>query len=217
MKMHVAPLLTILCLALSAPAFGDLYSNGQTNGTQFAYFLNGYAVSDSFVPSHPTDCAEQCSFEVALWVSTGSTPSTLDWAIGTSPFGSDVASGSGGGVGYVLLCQNGQLFYHHQPCGGGFGYDVYYARMGFIGAGLTSATTYWLTLTGATDSFGGTDGWDVNSGPSLAFHSLLGAVPSESFTVSECPECSIPEPSSILLFGSGIILGLSGVLRRKLL
>ncbi|MGB8769522.1 MAG: PEP-CTERM sorting domain-containing protein, partial [Candidatus Korobacteraceae bacterium] len=64
-----------------------------------------------------------------------------------------------------------------------------------------------------------------NSGPSAAYHNLLGAVPSESFTITggstttssttTSTTGTTPEPSSIMLFGSGI-LGLAGVLRRKL-
>ena len=68
--------------------------------------------------------------------------------------------------------------------------------------------------------------WDENSGPSLAYENTLGSIPSEAFTLSGCFGCGCfadgspacggsPEPSSILLFGSGI-LGLVGILRRKL-
>jgi len=61
--------------------------------------------------------------------------------------------------------------------------------------------------------------WDENSGvgckgtgcPSLAWTNSVGTIASEAFTVTG----STPEPSSSLLFGSGI-LGLAGVLRRKL-
>ena len=41
----------ILCLALSAPAFADLYNNGPTLGTTNAWFIDVYAVSDSFTVS----------------------------------------------------------------------------------------------------------------------------------------------------------------------
>jgi len=43
----------------------------------------------------------------------------------------------------------------------------------------------------------------------------VGSIPSESFTLTGIGDIGlVPEPSSILLFGSGI-LGLAGVLRRK--
>jgi hypothetical protein len=56
--------------------------------------------------------------------------------------------------------------------------------------------------------------WDENSGPSTAYENTLGSIPSEAFTIGT-GGTSTPEPSSIMLFGSGI-LGLAGVLRRKL-
>ena len=61
--------------------------------------------------------------------------------------------------------------------------------------------------------------WDENGGPSTAYENTLGSIPSESFTLTGVtttpPPVTTPEPSSIMLFGSSI-LGLAGVLRRKL-
>jgi hypothetical protein len=61
--------------------------------------------------------------------------------------------------------------------------------------------------------------WDENSGPSSASESEVGTIPSESFTIlggtTGTSSTSVPEPSSIMLLGSGI-LGLAGLLRRKL-
>ena len=58
--------------------------------------------------------------------------------------------------------------------------------------------------------------WDENSGPSQASESSVGTIPSEAFTINTSggEGGTTPEPSSIMLFGSGI-LGLAGVLRRK--
>ena len=59
--------------------------------------------------------------------------------------------------------------------------------------------------------------WDENSGPSTAYENTLGSIPSEAFTLTGAPGGgTTPEPSSVMLFGSGV-LGLAGVLRRKLL
>jgi hypothetical protein len=66
--------------------------------------------------------------------------------------------------------------------------------------------------------------WDENSGvgchsagcPSTAYENTLGTIPSEAFTIGGgSGGGTTPEPSSILLFGSGLV-GLAGVLRRKL-
>jgi hypothetical protein len=87
---------------------------------------------------------------------------------------------------------------------------------------LASAGTYWLNLQNAS-SRGDPVYWDENSGPSSASENTVGTIPSESFTVlgtqstttSTTTTGTTPEPSSIMLFGSGI-LGLAGMLRRKL-
>jgi hypothetical protein len=213
MKMRIASLslLTILCFALSAPAFAQqLYNNGPTNGNNDAYFIDVYQVSDSFTVS-PN--AMISGFTIAEWVPTGETPLTIDWAFGTSSFGSDLQSGTGTPWSSLTLL----------PCppycggGDGFGYSVWLSTSTFPYFNVAGGpnNTYWLTLTGATDNSGGRDAWDINSGPSMAYHNLLGSIPSESFTINGTERSTTPEPSSILLFGSGI-LGLAGVLRRKL-
>ena len=52
MRITTLSLLTILCLVLGATAFaGNLYTNGPTNGTNDAYFIDIYVVSDQFTPS----------------------------------------------------------------------------------------------------------------------------------------------------------------------
>ena len=49
----------------------------------------------------------------------------------------------------------------------------------------------------------------------MAYENTIGSIPSEHFTLTGPGGTNSPEPSSILLFGSGI-LGLAGVLRLKL-
>jgi hypothetical protein len=218
LKMRTLSLLTLLCLVLGATAFaGNLYTNGPTNGTNDAYFIDVYIVSDSF-PIAPG--VDPNGFDIALWVPAGATPIGAVWALGSTSFGDDVGTGGGDWQGKTLLCSNGGTI-NGGPCGGGFGYDVYqiYVGVGEVNVGADD----WLTLTGATDNFGGRDAWDVNSGPSAAFHNLLGAVPSESFTIvggttrttTTCGGCGAPEPSSILLFASGL-LALAGKVRHRL-
>ena len=96
----------------------------------------------------------------------------------------------------------------------------------FSGVAL-NAGSYWLNLSNAVSAAGNPVYWDMNSGPSLASESSVGTIPSESFTILGSGSTTAthhhhhhhgtttPEPSSIMLFGSGI-LGLAGVLRRKL-
>ena len=214
MKIRITTLsLTILCLALSVPAFGSaLYDNGPTNGTFSTWFVDvGLIVSDTFVPTG----SPMNGFTFAEWVPAGNTPLTVDWSIGTTSFGSQIGSGIASGANFspVLLCSNGAPF-NGGICSDGKGFDVYNTTVNTGPLTLTPGDTYYLTLTGATDNFGGRDGWDRNGGPSLAYHNLVGQIDSESFTITG-GQPTTPEPSSMLLFGSGV-LGLAGVLRRKL-
>jgi hypothetical protein len=86
--------------------------------------------------------------------------------------------------------------------------------------------TYWVNLQNASVPSGDPVYWDENSGPSQASENSVGSIPSEAFTLfgtsdtttsttTSTTGTSVPEPSSIMLFGSGI-LALAGVLRRKL-
>jgi len=95
--------------------------------------------------------------------------------------------------------------------------------LGGGGVNLASAGSYWLNIQNASSAAGDPVYWDENSGPSSASENTVGTIPSESFTVlgtqstttTTTTTGTTPEPSSILLLGSGI-LGLAGVLRRKL-
>ena len=63
---------------------------------------------------------------------------------------------------------------------------------------------------------GGQDG-DEGPCPSIASDSALGTIPSEAFTINGSNGGgSTPEPSSLALFGSGV-LGIGGLLRRRFL
>jgi PEP-CTERM motif len=72
----------------------------------------------------------------------------------------------------------------------------------------------WLNLQNAISAQDDPVYWDENSGPSQAYDSALGTIPSEAFTIYGSAS-STPEPSSLFLLGSGV-LGISGLLRRRL-
>ena len=110
-----------------------------------------------------------------------------------------------------------------------YGYNVCVESGSFNGPAFSG--TAWLTLQNANVPSGDPVYWDENSGvgcqsngcPSSAQENTNGTIPSEAFTLqmgattstSTSSTGTTPEPSSIMLFGSGI-LGLAGVLRRKL-
>ncbi len=207
MKMRIASLV-ILCLSLAAiPALADSYNNGPINGTTDAWTINfGYVVSDTFTLSS-NDNVTSISFGV--WEFPGDVMSTVDFSITSTENGTGV--GGTRNVTDTFISTNQ------------YGYDIDKITFNTGGVPL-SAGTYWLNLYNASVPSGDPVYWDENSGagcssngcPSMASESALGTIPSEAFTINPGGTGTTPEPSSIMLFGSGI-LGLAGLLRRKLL
>ena len=212
MKMRIASL-TILCLALvSVPAWAQnwSYDNGPINGTTDAWTINfGYIVSDSFIAQGTS----VNSFSFGVWEFPGDIMSSVQWSItsgensGTT-FGSGTASGANLTDSFISTNQ--------------FGYDVDTIAVSGLNVPELKGVVYWLNLQNAAVPSGDPVFWDENSGtgcggqgcPSSASESSVGTIASEAFTISGGTGTT-PEPSSIMLFGSGI-LGLAGLLRRKL-
>ena len=197
-------------MALAAiPAWAD-YDNGPINGNTDAWTINfGYIVSDSYV----SDGGNVTGFEFGVWEFPGDTLSSVQWSItsgenGGTVFGSGTASGSN--VTDKFISTNG------------FGYDIDLITVTGLNVVEQKGTTYWLNLQNAAVPSGDPVFWDENSGagcksngcPSSASESAVGTIASEAFTINS-GSAPVPEPSSIMLFGSGI-LGLAGILRRKL-
>jgi PEP-CTERM motif len=203
-------LLTIVCLLLAvAPAMADTYSNGPYNGTTNSWMINfGFSVTNSF----SLTCLGgdgQCSltsFSAVYWLTPGDTAPLVEAQVGSTPFGSDILD--------QVLHEDSTISLGTNQAGFVLEQNTY----NFIGDDdINNGQTYWLTLLNASVPSGNPVYWDENSGPSSAFENTLGAIPSESFTITGIvSEGTTPEPSSILLLGSGI-LGLAGVLRRRLM
>ena len=207
--------LAVLSLALvgavaSAPAFaGTLYSNGPVNGTFDAVTINGgQEISDSFTL---TSTSTITGADFGAWLFTGDTLSSVDWSIGTTPFGGSVSTASTTGV---------------FDFNNGGGFDIY--TESFSTGSLTLGPgTYYLTLQNAVASNGDSAFWDINNGPSVAYFQNEGASGnlngvfepgsnSEAFDIDGTSGGPvIPEPSSFLLLGSGLV-SFAGMMRRKL-
>jgi PEP-CTERM motif len=219
LKMRIASLsLLALCLALVAlPATAQtVYDNGPVNGQVDAWTINfGFAVSDTFHLSAATTLSDLTFW---AWVEPGDTVTSTEVQVGNQGyFSNNLFDGT------VSLTQS-NCFTNN------FGFDVCAESGTFSGPAL-GAGNYNLTLQNAATLDGNPLYWDENSGvgcmssgcPSSAQENTLGSVPSEAFTLSGSGGTTstsgtggtTPEPSSIMLFGSGI-LGLAGVLRRKL-
>jgi PEP-CTERM motif len=213
-------LLAIFCLALTAlPAWAGswTYENGPINGNVDAWTINfGFTVSDSYLATGTS----VNGFEFGVRLLPGNTVTGVDWILSTGPC-SDPGSGCGTIVGFGTANSNltDQFLFINT-----FGYQIDLITVSNLNVPEISGTGYYLTLANATTVqplepvY-----WDENSGvgchspgcPSIAYENTIGTIPSEDFTIGGgSGGGTTPEPSSILLFGSGIA-GLACLLRRK--
>jgi hypothetical protein len=190
-------LLSLATVLAAVPASaGTLYSNGPANDQTEAWTINfGFAVTDSFTLTQASTITG-ATFDV--WNGPGDSLSSVDWSIGTVAFGGAAATAT---TSDVFDFSNS------------WGYDIYTDSISIPSLTL-GAGTYFFTLQNAVTVDGQPGYWDQNSGPSNAFENDRGQVPSETFSITG-NAAATPEPSSLLLLGSGLA-GVAGMLRRKI-
>ncbi len=226
LRIPVLTLLAVLSLmmtAVSASAQGLLFSNGGPAGNIYGWEIDsGYVVSDSFQFASGSTAT---SFVVGLWVLPGETPQHVDWSITTAENGGtffDSGSYNFASTDLTPSPVKGTTFIGGNGLSGtpcpNTGCDIYRATVNIPGGvSLSGGSTYWLNLQNAfTNVPGDPVGWDENNGPnSMASQNAMGTIGSEDPDFYGTPN-GTPEPSSLTLFGSGI-LGLGGLLRRRFL
>jgi len=206
-KLPIALLsLLALCLIALPAAAQVVYSNGPINGTTDGWTINfGFVVSDTFTVG--SGGANITGLTFGAWIFPGDVLSGVEVQITSSEFGGTVYSDQ-----FISITQSN--------CSGNqYGFNVCTESGNFGTSVNLPGGTYWLNL----DNGEVPDDpvyWDENSGPSQASENTVGTIPSESFTLlgtgtTTTNTTSVPEPSSVMLVGSGI-LGLAGLLRRKL-
>jgi hypothetical protein len=208
LKLRIASLsLLALCLAVVPAVAQTVYNNGAINGTTDGWTVNsGFVVSDTFTTGGGT----VGGLVFGAWAFPGDVLQSAEVSITSSEFG---------GTTYTDQVVN----FTQSGCSGNqYGFNVCTETGSFGSSVNLAAGTYWLNLQNAVVNDGDPIYWDENSGPSSASENSVGTIPSEAFTVlgsttttTTTTSGTVPEPSSIMLFGSGV-LGLAGVLRRKL-
>jgi hypothetical protein len=197
-----------ICLAAVPAVAQVVYDNGPINGTTDAWTVNfGFSVSNTFTVG-AGDPATITGLSFGAWVFPGDVLLSAEVLIGTSEFDNSLF--------------DGVVNFSQSNCSGNqYGFNVCTESGTFNGPNLANGT-YWLSLENASVNTGDPIYWDENSGPSSASESSVGTIPSEAFTLlgsgtttTTSQTGTVPEPSSIMLFGSSI-LGLAGLLRRKL-
>ncbi len=218
-KIRIAAL-TVLCLTLAAlPAWAGSwsYENGPINGNVDSWTINfGFTVSDSYVAAGTS----VNGFQFGAHEDPGDRVTSVDWILSTGPC-SDPSGGCGTIVGFGTA--SGSNLHDQFLFVNLFGADIDLITVSNLNVPEINGTEYWLTLANASVPSGDPVYWDENDGvgchsagcPSSAYDNVLGTIGSEAFTIGGGGSGTTPEPSSIMLFASGIV-GLAGVLRRRL-
>jgi hypothetical protein len=189
-------------------AHADLvYDNGPIAGNLGAWEIDDlagptYFISDSFTVSAPVNLT---SVTAGLWVSTGDTPTSLEWQIGTVSAGSQIASGTSSLANTLW-----------GPAGGGNNSFTVY-ESSFTVTGTLEPGTYYLTLEDAQATGNSSVDWDDNNGPSselVYFDGHTIAPGSESFQVYAT---AVPEPSTATLIIGALILLPFGTRTRRIM
>jgi hypothetical protein len=222
MRRLTFALVVIGLLACAGPALaGVVFDNitGTTDNFNVDGWLiaNGYLVADTFTLGSPTTVT---GVNFWVWKSTSDPVTSVQWSVI-----SDVGLPTAGTTLYTADASVTDAFVEQNK------YSYYIDKITFSTGGISlGAGTYWLELTTAVSTPGNEIYWDQSDGTnSIAWQGTVGYLANtgsgcggegapgtsctESFQVLSA-DTTAPEPGSLMLFGSGVLL-LAGAWRRK--
>jgi hypothetical protein len=213
LKSRYAPptsLLLVLCAALllnAIPAAGSVLFYSGPDELRYGNFglpsiSHVYAVTDTF-DMGSNSLVTQVGF--SAWIPSGNVPSSVSWAITTTPGLANVIASGTGSVAVSLTASGVQG-----------GNDVFWSTFS-VNVPLVSGT-YWLWLADGMPAVNGGFGWGYTNDNGVSedflsngtFRGILGGT--QSFELDGTASAT-PEPCSLLLLGSG--LGLAPLIMRR--
>lgn len=194
-------LITVLLFTIPASA-GTVFDAYPINGNIEGRTIGppGFGITNPFTLPNP---ATLTGVNFGAWLDPGATITNIGWLLGTSAFGSDIASGYATPISHTFFASS--LFND---------YDIDSVSFTFPDVNV-AAGSYWLTLQSVAATGGGWVYWDVTSNTGSAIQSGSGWTGANAFQIlGNSAAAAAPEPASFLLLATGLAAAL--VLRRKL-
>lgn len=208
-------LLAMTTAFVAQPAMADtvLYDNTTSQSySHGGWQINaGYSTTNSFLLA---SAANMTGFNFVALLTPSSVLNSVNWAITTAPNnGTVLESGTSANPAQNFI----------EPF---TSWSLAQVNVSIPTLALAAGETYWLQLSNAVETSGKMIYWDQSAGQSSAYRNTQ-AIASETFQVlgssgavpngggSGLPDSVVPEPSSLFLFGTGM-LGLAGLLKRRL-
>ena len=165
-----------------APLDGIIYDNGPINGNTNAWTINfGFVTSDTFTIGSDGNVT---GMSFGAWLFPGDVMQSAEISITSQPNG-----------GTTYFDQTVSFISANICTANGFGFNVCNETSSSFSGPALQAGTYWVNLKNAAVRNGDPVYWDENNGPSQAYNSSVGTIPSESFSLQAqsggCPPAQV--------------------------